>query len=731
MATYALTVSTNALGLGVLNGAKVRIEKRRVSIADTYPPINNLIQLSKATDVNGVAVFLLEPDDLTTYHVAKIFDLAGVFIYQKSFTMPPSAANLHDASISTVIGGSLIQFKENGNDLGTPTSVRNVDIVGSGVDATFTGDTVTIDVIGGDPAGTSAAEMATHLAALDPHGQYSLETDVTNALALKVNNNAIGAPSGVAPLDENSKVPDQYLSFVQSSTGAVARTVQGKLGEIVSVKDFGAIGDGTLHTVAEWIIPGALGRYVSLAALQADYPHVTATTDSIDWAAIQATINAHAGAFVPKSASHYITNKPITVSANFVELVGSGVGAVIRNIGTGSAVYVTGEYFRIRNISIWGDGGAFGVGAASSHGIEFNNGTAWVLDNVNLRYHGGHGVYCYGGVWICEVTNCEIAHCFGDGVNCVSPSGESFDQNGNGMSVVNTTIALCTGNGLVWKAAAINVSGCVIEANKKCGFLVDTTAYTTSAFGVNFTGNYTENNVLGEMKFVTKTGHTVVGVNIAGNYFYSVQNGPVAAITFVGPARNHRNVHIGANAIVTGGTVVNLVDGGDSMAEDCLVHAGYYNCVNMANATLVLGQKTKVIHGAFEQAGITWGDPTGASANFFSASNVSCYFKVPVEQGNLILDFKFFVESNTTATYSLSATLKSRDVTTGGAAQSIYGISLNSDAGGGNKLFTFTPTVSNLPIRAEANKLYYLHLTFSPPSTGSSIKLHDPVLRYA
>lgn len=686
MATYALTVSTNALGLGVLNGAKVRIEKRRVAIADTYPPINNLIQIAQATNPSGITNFLLEPDDLTTYHVAKIFDLAGVFIYQKYFTMPPSAANLHDASISTVIGGSLIQFKENGNDLGTPITVRNVNIVGSGVDATFAGDTVTIDVV---------------------------------------------ATADVAPLDENGKVPDQYLSFVQSSTGAVARTVQGKLGEIVSVKDFGAIGDGTLHTVAEWIIPGALGRYVSLAALQADYPHVTATTDSIDWAAIQATINAHAGAFVPKSASHYITNKPITVSANFVELVGSGVGAVIRNIGTGSAVYVTGEYFRIRNISIWGDGGAFGVGAASSHGIEFNNGTAWVLDNVNLRYHGGHGVYCYGGVWICEVTNCEIAHCFGDGVNCVSPSGESFDQNGNGMSVVNTTIALCTGNGLVWKAAAINVSGCVIEANKKCGFLVDTTAYTASAFGVNFTGNYTENNVLGEMKFVTKTGHTVVGVNIAGNYFYSVQNGPVAAITFVGPARNHRNVHIGANAIATGGTVVNLVDGGNSMAEDCLVHAGYYNCVNMANATLVLGQKTKVIHGAFEQAGITWGDPTGASANFFSASNVSCYFKVPVEQGNLILDFKFFVESNTTATYSLSAILKSRDVTTGGAAQSIYGISLNSDAGGGNKLFTFTPTVSNLPIRAEANKLYYLHLTFSPPSTGSSIKLHDPVLRYA
>lgn len=99
---------------------------------------------------------------------------------------------------------------------------------------------VVLDVndVGADPAGTSAANMATHLAALDPHGQYSLETDVTNALALKVNNSAIGAPSGVAPLNANGNVPDQHLSFVQTGTGAVARTVQDKMRESVSIFDY-------------------------------------------------------------------------------------------------------------------------------------------------------------------------------------------------------------------------------------------------------------------------------------------------------------------------------------------------------------------------------------------------------------------------------------------------------------------------------------------------------------
>ena len=54
MATYALTVSTNALGLGVISGATVRVERRRIAIADTYPPINNLIQIAQATNSSGI-----------------------------------------------------------------------------------------------------------------------------------------------------------------------------------------------------------------------------------------------------------------------------------------------------------------------------------------------------------------------------------------------------------------------------------------------------------------------------------------------------------------------------------------------------------------------------------------------------------------------------------------------------------------------------------------------------
>ena len=180
MTTYALTVSTNALGLGVISGATVRVEKRRIAIADTYPPINNLIQISKATDSNGIATFLLEPDDLTTYHVAKIFDTAGIFIYERFFSMPPSATSLDNTVTGVLFGNSNIQFKDEGNNRGTPSSVRNVDFVGAGVEATFEGDTLRVFV----QAGSQGFVAITDIEPTNPSDNVGnkVKTDDNNVL---------------------------------------------------------------------------------------------------------------------------------------------------------------------------------------------------------------------------------------------------------------------------------------------------------------------------------------------------------------------------------------------------------------------------------------------------------------------------------------------------------------------------------------------------------------------
>jgi len=66
------------------------------------------------------------------------------------------------------------------------------------------------------------------------------------------------------------------LSFTPSQVTATA--------SIANVMDYGAIGDGTLHTLAEF--------YDDLPSAQLVYSFADSLTNSIDWAAIQKAINS-------------------------------------------------------------------------------------------------------------------------------------------------------------------------------------------------------------------------------------------------------------------------------------------------------------------------------------------------------------------------------------------------------------------------------------------------------
>lgn len=109
--------------------------------------------------------------------------------------------------------------------------------------------------------------------------------------------------------------------------------VADKLAESVSVKDFGAIGDGTVHTVQEWIDSG---KFSNLTAIQMVYPHATTLTDSIDWVACQAAIDfvgvGGSVLFNKTTSNTYLINKPLKYY-NGQRWVGCG-GIDVSGLGT-------------------------------------------------------------------------------------------------------------------------------------------------------------------------------------------------------------------------------------------------------------------------------------------------------------------------------------------------------------------------------------------------------------
>lgn len=117
-------------------------------------------------------------------------------------------------------------------------------------------------------------------------------------------------------MQNNLDMPDNSdeVNFLQAGTGAVTRTVQAKLRESVSVKDFGAVGDGI--------------------------------TD--DTAAVQAALNTGKSVFFPEPSNYYNIASSLTISVPFsagAYRVFGGTGAII--FGQKSTPFILLEWFGV------------------------------------------------------------------------------------------------------------------------------------------------------------------------------------------------------------------------------------------------------------------------------------------------------------------------------------------------------------------------------------------------
>lgn len=169
------------------------------------------------------------------------------------------------------------------------------------------------------------------------------------------------APS-VSARGPSSKSMSEGPAFLQSGTGAVSRTAQSKLGDIVSVKDFGALGDGTTDDTA---------------AFQAAIDVVTSHG------------NTMTSIFIPPG-TYKITDQ-ISINKNYVTLYGAGdkselyfvpatTGKIMLKVQHSDPAQVI-KYITLRDFSFRAASPAASI---AKTGIKIIDGTGVTIRNVNV-----------------------------------------------------------------------------------------------------------------------------------------------------------------------------------------------------------------------------------------------------------------------------------------------------------------------------------------------------------
>jgi parallel beta-helix repeat protein len=216
------------------------------------------------------------------------------------------------------------------------------------------------------------------------------------------------------------------VGFRASDANSTARTVLAKLRDTVSVKDFGAVGDG----VAD------------------------------DTAAIQAAINTNKEVFVPNgtynlSASLTMTNsQQIRGESQTLAILKTIAAVNAITVADSSSCKISNLYINGNNIGLIGIKVGLGITFSAFHTIEFCyiynftsygihlNGTSYVwVDSCFIRNNGGNGIYNnlgspsgYGNAN--TISNCQIWDCGTYGIHLYRASNNIIE---------NTKFVLATG----------------------------------------------------------------------------------------------------------------------------------------------------------------------------------------------------------------------------------------------------------------------------------------------
>lgn len=268
-----------------------------------------------------------------------------------------------------------------------------------------------------DIQGYAAAALAAQLAAEAAQADALAKAQAASASAVAANASAVAAAASASAINLPSPVAstmlvrnagntaydaktaaqvEALLTNLQSGVGAVARFVQNKFADCLSVKDFGAVGDGVTNDTA---------------ALQA-----AATASGV----------LKCGVFVP--AGQYLISTEITLPQGAIRWYGEGpsISVIIQQtaaanglkfVATGSN-RVTGNFALVKSVQLAdlsilrpsGTNGGFGVHAEWIKD-DTNNQTYLLLDNVQIFTSGNLNGAWAKGLYLKNANGTRLNNC--------------------------------------------------------------------------------------------------------------------------------------------------------------------------------------------------------------------------------------------------------------------------------------------------------------------------------
>jgi hypothetical protein len=475
-------------------------------------------------------------------------------------------------------------------------------------------------------------------------------------------------------------VDASIVSYEPPYTGSVATNVEAKLAQIVSVKDFGAVGDGVAN----------------------DAPAIQAAIDAM--AALGGgTVYAPSGTYLLAS----FTSAPYyTVKAKSnVSVFGDGPDTIFK-LANGMVTSVQGVAFlyshdvaltniRYSNFKVdWNGPNNLNQNTVASNVCRLGGGagiTNWHIDNVWFLNPGGHhNIVIAGGGNNNSVTNCLFQNA-GRAVtgNTLITDHSSIYTDCNQLIVSNNVFTCDNLNDTVATAIELHGNQIICEGNSVYGYSIGVIAGASENTGNNFHYNISDNvltNVIDGIRLVT------ADANI--NDFYIINANEV----YCRPLTGRNSIGIGtlnSSSVMSGQIKIsnNLI-----MLNACPELARVHTGISLTD----------------------WSNVNASGNNIVNWSAAGFYYENTVGVGNFVDVSSNFI---TGCGYTSDAVSKRSIAVNAGAGGTINSISIS-----GNTVSTATPyggtvAVNGLTFNSNSyNRIEILDNTVSGQSGSSIVK---------